>query len=493
MVTRQNEEKYKHGLFIFHRDLRIHDNKALNKMMKVCDKVLPVFIFTPSQVNGEKNKYKSLHAVHFMIEALGDLQTTIPFIQFFYGDYIRIVDALISSCDIDVIGFNQDVTPFAMERTQNIEKLIKAYIKNKNKVIDLIIEDDYYLCDFKNKDVIQGENKPYVKFSAFYKRAMAHLKKDNERLKVVVERNAFNKSKYLTSDCENNNKLKSFTISLDEAYLKFLSGGEDVYNIDTMAFWEAHRENALSVLKDIKKGDFRAYEKQRNRLTYTTTQLSAFIKFGLVSIREVAYAMKGNEALFRQLIWRDFYAIIMYYIPRVLNEPFQEKYKKLKWVNNPSWTRAWEDGKTGFPIVDACMTQLNSSGFMHNRGRLIVSSFLVKLLQTNWQRGERYFATQLVDYDPCSNNGNWQWVAGTGTDMMPYFRIFNPWSQSEKYDPDAAYIKHWLPQLASVPPEHLHQWDKFHSQYDLKEIGYVKPIVDYKTQRVKAFRMYKSI
>jgi deoxyribodipyrimidine photo-lyase len=266
--------------------------------------------------------------------------------------------------------------------------------------------------------------------------------------------------------------------------------------------------NALDILKKIEKGEQDDYGSKRNDLSYSTTQLSAFIKYGLVSIREVACSILGidgkktdkitygqmkNNALFRQLLWREFYAVILFYIPRVLKEPFQEKYKKLKWINNDKWTTAWKNGRTGFPIVDACMTQLNKSGYMHNRGRLIVSSFLVKILLTDWREGEHYFASMLVDYDPASNNGNWQWVAGTGTDSMPYFRIFNPWLQSEKYDKNASYIKKWLPHLKNVDAKHLHKWNEHWEDYDLKVLNYVKPIVDYKTQREKALKLYKSV
>lgn len=483
-MTTMTTKQYKLGLFIFHRDLRIEDNKGLTKMIKQCDKVFPIFIFTHQQIDARDNKFKSFHSVRFLIEALSDLKERIPSIQFFYGDYGKVIETLVSEFSIDVVGFNQDITPFAISRTNHIKKLYNT-----------ICEDDYYLCDFKNTSVLQSEDKPYVKFSAFHKRALEHLKKEKHRLSVEIERSVFNKKNYLVLDKIENRKVNALSISLKNAYIKFLSDGDDgtdVYNT-TMDFWDAYRENALSILKSIKNGEHKSYDKQRNTLMYQTTQLSAFIKYGLVSIREVAAAMKGNHALFRQLLWRDFYAIIMYYIPRVLKEPFQEKYKKLNWTNNARWNKAWCNGRTGFPVVDACMTQLNESGYMHNRGRLIVSSFLVKLLQTNWQYGEHYFATKLVDYDPCSNNGNWQWVAGTGTDMMPYFRIFNPWTQSLKYDPDCVFIKQWLPQLSSIPPEHLHQWDKYCTQYDLNELNYIEPIVDYKAQRKKAFQMYKRI
>jgi deoxyribodipyrimidine photo-lyase len=167
-------------------------------------------------------------------------------------------------------------------------------------------------------------------------------------------------------------------------------------------------------------------------------------------------------------------------------------YSKIKWHKNASWFNAWTNGTTGFPVVDACMRQLNTTGYMHNRGRLIVASFLVKTLLINWKEGEKYFATKLVDYDPASNNGNWQWISSSGVDSQPYFRIFNPWSQSENFDPDAIYIKKWVPELADVPAKDIHQW--FHSWKDYKDsVKYYKPICEYEIQKERALKMYREI
>ena len=195
-------------------------------------------------------------------------------------------------------------------------------------------------------------------------------------------------------------------------------------------------------------------------------------------MREVYYAITeqlGSEhPLLRQLYWRDFFTHIAYHFPQVFGRPFLEKFANLHWDNNRDYFQAWSEGKTGFPIVDAGMRELNATGFMHNRLRMIVASFLVKDLHISWRWGERYFAQHLVDYDPCVNNGNWQWAASTGCDAQPYFRIFNPWLQQQKFDPDCRYIYRWIPELKAFSPKTIHQWDKKHHH-----CNYPAPIIDH--------------
>ena len=199
-----------------------------------------------------------------------------------------------------------------------------------------------------------------------------------------------------------------------------------------------------------------------------------------------------KDPLIRQLIWRDFYYHLGNGFIDRFGKSLKPQYDSIKWNVNSGQLQKWKDGNTGYPIVDACMKQINTTGYMHNRGRLIVASFLVKNLQINWEAGEKYFAQTLLDYDVLVNNGNWQWVSGSGADSMPYFRIFNPWTQSEKFDKECEYIKYWLPNLKDVENKHLHQWEKFYTEYDLKEIDYVKPMIDYKESREKTLKMYKK-
>jgi deoxyribodipyrimidine photo-lyase len=252
------------------------------------------------------------------------------------------------------------------------------------------------------------------------------------------------------------------------------------------------RTFATKILQKISRGDFEKYSQTRDQLSNDngTTRLSAYIKFGCVSIREVYQVLKSKRDLIRQLIWRDFYANILYSFPHVLGHAMKKNYNKIQWHHNPKWFEAWREGMTGFPVVDAGIRQLNQTGYMHNRARLITASFLVKTLLISWEHGEKYFAKKLTDYDPASNNGNWQWIASTGADSQPFFRIFNPWEQAKNFDPNAEYIKRWVPELKDVPVKDIMNWGDVST---LEKINYPKPIVDYSKQKKLALKMYNSV
>jgi deoxyribodipyrimidine photo-lyase len=204
-------------------------------------------------------------------------------------------------------------------------------------------------------------------------------------------------------------------------------------------------------------------------------------------VREVYEACKVIRTdLTKQLYWRDFYMLIMYHYPHVINNNMN--HYKIKWVTNAKLLKKWQNGLTGYPIIDAGMRQLNKTGWMHNRPRMCVSSFLAKIMHIDWQEGEKYFAKKLVDYDPANNNGGWQWSAGTGTDSQPYFRYFNPFSQSRTYDPDAIYIKTWIPELRDVLPKDIHKWNETYKNY---KVNYPKPLYDDLGKQMKeTIKMY---
>ena len=195
------------------------------------------------------------------------------------------------------------------------------------------------------------------------------------------------------------------------------------------------------------------------------------------------------------MFWRDFYFYIAYYFPEVLKgKNYNEKYNKIKWKWSKKNYDAWCNGETGYPIVDAGMRELNMTGYMHNRSRLITCNFLNRLLGIDWRWSEIYFAQNLTDYDPSVNNGNHQWVASVGVDPKPYFqRLFNPWLQSKKFDADAEYIKKWVPELKSVPAKEIHEWEKYCINYDLKKLNYFKPIVEYSKARQESIKMYRKV
>jgi deoxyribodipyrimidine photo-lyase len=451
---------YQNGLFIFRRDFRIVDNNSLNLANTLCNNIYPIFIFTPEQVTN-KNDFKSNNAIQFMIESLKDLNKKINGkLITFYGDNNTIIKKLIKDLNIECICFNLDYSPYAIERDLNIVSLCESMSINYD------FTNDYYL--FEPGTILSGSNSPYQKFTPFYQTCLKHKVQPPSKL---------HKINFVSSSKNLDNK-----ISLDEAMKRFTKINENILVY-------GGRDEGLKMLKSAFKTQ-KNYSKTRNDLSKNTSLLSAYIKFGCVSIREVYKLFKSNKDFIRQLIWRDFYAHILFNFPHVLGSSMKPNYNKIKWHNNQHWFKTWCDGETGFPIVDACMRQLNTTGYMHNRGRLIVSSFLIKTLLINWEDGERYFAQTLTDYDPASNNGNWQWTSSSGADSQPFFRIFNPWRQSEEYDPNCEYIKKWVPELATLDPKIIHNWATEYSNY--KDIKYPKPICDYSAQKEKALKMYKD-
>jgi deoxyribodipyrimidine photo-lyase len=452
--------KFENGLFIFRRDFRIIDNNGLNLLNERCKNIYTIFIFTPEQV-GSGNKYKSDNSVQFMIESLQDLASQISkaggHLYTFFGHNDKVVEDCIKAWDINIVCFNLDITPYAKERDAKIIKLcehLKTYV---------MYDYDYYL--HQPGTILNGSGEPYQKFTPYYESC----------LKKKVEAPAKMRKLHLKkSDAHIPNK-----ITLEQALTRFTKVNPDI-------LVHGGRPDAIKTLKTALRTQTH-YVKNHNDLDKQTTQLSAYIKFGCLSVREIYKALRSKTAIIRQIIWRDFYANILYSFPHVLGHALKTKYNKIHWHHNETWFKKWCQGDTGFPVVDAGMRQLNASGYMHNRARLIVASFLVKTLLIDWRKGEEYFATKLTDYDVASNNGNWQWVASTGADSQPYFRIFNPWEQAKNCDPDCEYIKQWVPELKDVPVKDILNWETTYTEY--KDTKYPKPIVDYKKQKELALKM----
>lgn len=456
--------KYENGLFIFRRDLRVVDNVGLNLANSLCKHIYPIFIFTPEQVTGA-NKFKSDNAVQFMIESLNDLSSQINKmggrLLCFYGHNDTIVSYLIKALDINLVCFNADYSPYAIQRESGIIKICDT------KGIAIEYGHDYYL--HVPGTIVNSQGNPYQKFTPYY----------NVALKKTVELPERGRNIHFSTSL----KHLQHTMSLDYAFKRFV--GKE--NPDILV--HGGRTNAIKQLHVASK-NIKNYSKTHNELDKSTSQLSAFIKFGCVSIREVYKTFRSNHDFIRQLFWRDFYANILYSFPQVLGHALKPNYNKIKWHHNERWFKAWTKGETGFPVVDAGMRQLNATGYCANRARLIVSSFLIKTLLISWEHGEKYFATKLTDYDPASNNGNWQWQAGSGADSQPYFRIFNPWRQAEEYDPNCIYIKQWIPELKDVSNKDIFKWYDEWTNY--KDTKYPKPIVNYKEQKEKCLKMYKE-
>ncbi|MDH7554228.1 MAG: deoxyribodipyrimidine photo-lyase [Spirochaetota bacterium] len=455
-------KKYNLSLHIFIRDLRLDDNTALIRACELSNYVIPCFILDDRQLYN--NPYMGDNAVQFMIQSLKELTTELnkkgSRLYLFKGIAENIVEMLIKQEKINAVFFNRDYTPFSIMRDGNIKEVCSRYTIDCNIYVDALMNEP--------EMVLSQDGRPYTIYSHYLKKA---------RMFAVSSplKNKFNN--YYTKKIKSEEPQDILdTVTVNDNPNLFSKGG---------------RNEALHLLSKI--AHLQHYAKTRNfPAVQGTSLLSAHIKFGILSIREVYHTankhLKIPDSFINELYWRDFFTSIAFHFPHVFKGAFHQKYDALQWTNDKEKFELWANGLTGFPIVDAGMRQLNTTGWMHNRVRMIVASFLVKDLHIDWRLGERYFATKLIDYDPSVNNGNWQWAASTGCDAQPYFRIFNPWLQQKKYDPDCKYIKHWIPELQTFPAKVIHNW------YDADIIcDYPKPVVEHQRESAIAKLMYKSL
>jgi len=453
--------KYPLSLFIFRRDLRLYDNTALIDALKSSKEVIPCFIFDKRQI--EKNSYKSNNCMQFMAHSLQELDAELrkknSKLYFFYGIAEDIIAQLLSQYNIKAIYINRDYTPFSQERDDKIQKISREFNVDFHCYADTLLHEP--------EEVLKSNQKPYTIFTHFFKKA--------SELHVKLPQNNPYKNFYQQSIAfEDKNTLQKL-LKINNANIA-LPGG---------------RSNALSLLKEIKQ--LKNYSQIRNFPAVAgTTKLSAHNKFGTCSIREIyteiAKHFNKEHDLIKELYWRDFFTHIAFHYPHIFGEAFYKKYNGIHWSENQKYFTAWCEGKTGFPIVDAGMRELNQTGYMHNRVRMIVASFLTKDLHIDWRWGEKYFAQQLIDYDPAVNNGNWQWAASTGCDAQPYFRIFNPWLQQKKFDKDCIYIKKWIPELSTASPKAIHNLNQGQSI-----INYPDQIVSHSVQSQKTKIIYSQV
>jgi deoxyribodipyrimidine photo-lyase len=444
------------AIYIFTRDLRLEDNLTLFDALKNNVNVLPIFVFNPIQIT-EKNTYKSNNCVQFMIECLNELDSDLRKLGsrlfYFYGDTVDVIEKIIKNSDkyeFKSLYISKDYTFFAKKRESDLEKFCK-----KNDLSLFVIENHMLL----GVDIVKKDNGEfYRKFTPYYRAA---LKYKVEKPTKTTKKNFILKTFKLSNEFK-----KDINMFYDENKDIIVRGG---------------RSNAIKILKKIK--DYSDYNHSREIPSIRgTTYLSAYLKFNVVSVREVYEYFKKNLSksnhLLTQLYWRDFYMQIMYHLNPIKSN---RKYD-LKWENNSQWIKKWKDGMTGIPIIDAGMRQMNTTGWMHNRCRMIVSNFFIKVMGCDWTIGEKYFAQSLVDYDFCNNNGGWGWSASSfsgfdfSLDSQPYFRLFNPWRQQETYDPDCEYIKKWIPELKDVPVKDILNWNEKWSEH--KNTKYPQPIID---------------
>jgi deoxyribodipyrimidine photo-lyase len=460
------------GIHIFHRDFRLYDNTALYKLSKLCDDILLVFIFDPIQIDNKKNEYFSHNCVQFMVESLEDLDNDAGSryggrLCLYYGDTMKVIKTIHDKFGFDYLSMNMDYTPFAKKRDGEIMKW------GEDNDIKMLYEDD--ICLHPINSVLTGNGEVYKVFTPYFRSA--------SKIKVrKTEKEPYKKGIFVKSLKTNE------SISIKDAH-KFYDSNKNVYV-------HGGRKEGLKIVS--KLGDFKNYGEDRDIPSIPSTMLSAYNKFGCISIRElhetIVDKLGKDNKLYTQLYWRDFYYNIAYEYEHVFKGAFKEKYNNLEWDNDRTLFNKWKNGETGVPIIDAGMRQLNTTGFMHNRLRMMVSMFLTKDLHIDWRWGEKYFASKLIDYDPAQNNGGWQWSASTGTDSQPYFRIFNPYTMTGKVDPDGVYIKTWLPELSVVNSKDLAKWDneKVRNKYNIS--GYPsEPIVDHSEERLVALEMYKNL
>ena len=450
--------RFKRSLFIFRRDLRLRDNTALIEAAKRSDEIVPVFIFDPRQA-GPANQYFGANAFQFLLESIEDLEAQVAkrrgTLFSLRGEAASIVRDLIRALSIEAVFVNRDYTPFSRKRDEAIETICRE------EGIAFTAEDDALLTS--PGSVMTTAREPYKVFTPFFRAARS----------LPVRRPA------------NLDRIRVHGGEIDGAGTAAMGRGLLPRRNDRLHV-SGGRSEAMRVLGRISA--LAGYEETRNRPADEkgTSDLSAYNKFGCVSIREVRWTIEEelgrDHGLVRQLYWRDFFTHLAWNFPHVFGQAFNRQYDEVEWDDDEEKFAAWCEGRTGFPIVDAGMRQLNETGWMHNRVRMIVASFLTKDLHIDWRMGERYFATKLVDYDPAVNNGNWQWASSTGADSQPYFRIFNPWLQQKKFDPEAEYVKRWIPELANLDRRTIHVMEKVDSP--LVE-GYPRPMIDHRVEKEK--------
>ncbi len=450
------------GLHIFRRDLRLQDNTALIAALSAAEHVIPCFIFDPRQL--KNNPYASDASLSFLAHSLAALDTELKAkgsrLYLFYGEASQVIEKLIATLPINLMSFNQDYTPFSLKRDAAIEALVKQHKLTLFNPHDALLHAP--------GDILKPDGTPYTVFTPFFRRA-------SQASVLPPKRNTH--ENYYREAIQGTDTQTLLTLLKKYRPAFLLKGG---------------REEAKTLLKACANLD--DYKTQRNiPAVKGTSTLSAHHKYGTLSIREtytfIQKLLGPSHALITELYWRDFFTHVAFHFPHVYEHAFHQKYDKLPWKNNTKAFQAWCSGNTGFPIVDAGMRELNTTGYMHNRVRMITASFLCKDLQLNWRLGEQYFATQLQDYDPAVNNGNWQWAASTGCDAQPYFRIFNPWRQQVTFDPECLYIKKWIPELARFLPKHIHAL----GETMLNNSNYPQPMVNHAIAAKETLVRYRSI
>ena len=426
------------ALFWHRRDLRINDNKGLFEALKQNEIVHPIFIFDKSILDKLPNNDQRILFIYQEIESLKkSYQNLGSDLWVYYGEPSEIIPKIAQELNCSSVYFNNDYEPYALQRDQEIQVSL-----NKIK-IEFIGKKDHVI--FEKNEVLKDDGKPYTIFTPYSRKWKANLKEED---------------------------LREYSIEKHTGNLVQKQQEEALITLEEMGF----ESKVLHDFPDrIAKNEIlKNYHLSRNfPAVKGTSKLSLHLRFGTISIRKLALiAREQNETYLNELIWRDFYQMIIFHFPKSAENSFKAQYDKIIWEKNEAHFDSWCTGKTGYPIVDAGMRELNATGFMHNRVRMVVASFLTKHLLLDWRLGAAYFAEKLLDFELASNTGGWQWAAGCGCDAAPYFRVFNPQAQQEKFDKAFEYIKKWVPEYGTS--------------------SYPEPIIEHKFARERILQRFKS-
>jgi len=422
-------------VFWFRRDLRLNDNHGLYKALKSGLPVLPIFIYDKNIIDGLPANDKR---VQFISNALNKIRNKFKFhnkdMAIYYDIPENVFQNITNDYKIRAVYTNHDYEPDAIKRDQRIKENLTAKNIAFHSFKDQAI--------FEKDEILTAAGKPYNVFTPYARQWRSKIS-----AKIIAP--------YPSE-------------TLIEKITK-----PDLSEMPKLETFHLEQNKTLTDSPEIDDDLIKSYDKTRNNPSINTTRLGVHLRFGTISIRHlVQKALDLNETWLSELIWRDFFMMILFNYPHVVEKPFREKYAVIPWLEDREAFQKWCEGKTGYPMVDAGMRELNETGFMHNRVRMVTASFLCKHLLINWQKGEEYFALKLLDFELSSNNGNWQWAAGCGCDAAPYFRVFNPITQQQKFDGDFIYIKKWIPEFGTSK--------------------YPEPIIEHKFARERAIDVYKK-
>jgi deoxyribodipyrimidine photo-lyase len=426
------------SIFWFRRDLRLDDNTGLFHALSSGNPVLPVFIFDENILSKLEDKHdRRVDLIHRTLENLrSELRMLGSDLLVYHRTPVEVFKTLTSEYSVRSVFTNHDHEPYAQDRDKQLEALL-----NENGSSFQTFKDQ---CIFEKYEVLKDDGKPYTVFTPYSNKWKTKI--------TTFYLNQYPTEKYFSH------------------LLKFEA--DHFPSLEEIGFKRTDLEVPSS---DFELNIIRNYHDTRDIPSiHGTSRLSVHLRFGTISIRKLArMASETNEKFLNELIWRDFYMMILWHFPHVVDGAFKPAYDRIEWEQNEQHFDAWCKGETGYPIVDAGMRQLNETGWMHNRVRMVVASFLTKHLLLDWRWGEAYFAQKLLDFELSSNNGGWQWAAGSGCDAAPYFRVFNPELQTQKFDPQLKYIQQWVP--------------------DFQELTYPRPIVEHKIARDRAIQRYQKV